>query len=254
MAKLLLHLQDHLSSDYRTLAALACTEKAAATLARPLLTPLKPRWFLSFYGRDNSDYDDYIGFYVKYVPDTPDEYPATEPHCGLKRCVQLELLPEGFAVRNDGPHEYQDSAANAAVRKLEYSGVEKPDDYGRVHLQGFSEGQRFSYGALKAYVDSIMYHGCLFKREGPFKVSKLAAAHLERVVLEVKNKGKADQDVCVPVRMRRLTLSSFTVLVGDDDGTLSDDDLHAHDAAAAKFVNAVVETSETFVTLFRNML
>jgi hypothetical protein len=41
MARLLDLLQDYMGDDHRTLAVLACTEAAAAPLARPLLEPLK---------------------------------------------------------------------------------------------------------------------------------------------------------------------------------------------------------------------
>ena len=67
MAKLLLspRLVDFL--DHSSLAAIACTERMAAELARPLLRPLKPRWFLAFHGygadrentrRDKFGFDD----------------------------------------------------------------------------------------------------------------------------------------------------------------------------------------------------
>jgi hypothetical protein len=39
-------------------------------MARPLLAPLKPRWFLSFYGRSNPDYPG-----GDFCTQTPDNYP-----------------------------------------------------------------------------------------------------------------------------------------------------------------------------------
>ena len=109
MAKLLLHLQDYLSGDdYRTLAALACTEKAAATLARPLLKPLKPRWFLTFCGRINlqPEAEGGGGFYPEYLAETPVQYPAQQHDCGLHDFVVLELLPDGFAVMHEASNSY----------------------------------------------------------------------------------------------------------------------------------------------------
>jgi hypothetical protein len=98
MAKLLYLLQDYLLDDHATLAALACTEKAAAAAARPLLRPLKPRWFLSFYGRGVADHrttQHGIPF-VFYAAEGVDEFPSERPDCGgavYRLNAELEKTP-----------------------------------------------------------------------------------------------------------------------------------------------------------------
>ena len=100
MAELMPLLQDHMvaSGDFRTLAALACTERAAAFLAKPLLHPLRPRWFLSFYGAAGSLCDHVV----------PEDYANRRPACRLTCNVRLELLPGGFAVVAEEALEYRD--------------------------------------------------------------------------------------------------------------------------------------------------
>lgn len=156
MAKLVLHLQDYLSNDHRTLAALACTEKAAAVLARPLLTPLKPRWFLSFYGRDFASEDAML----ERVRQNPNERGALE--CALKRYVQLELRPESFAVvyEDESVRNYSDNALKRAVSRGPAGSAEIRDNHIStvVVLRGFS-GQRFAYDALSSYVEGLLCVG-----------------------------------------------------------------------------------------------
>jgi hypothetical protein len=159
--------------------------------------------------------------------------------CGLKRFVQLELLPEGFAVvhEDDMVRGFRDRDTFRATQSaLGRTGRASNDTLEKVQLLGFKTGQRIAYEALASYVKSIIYDGGNMGADVELPdLTSFADDMLSRVVLEVKPAGRMDPSasgVCVPARIRK----------------------HNDTEPPEKFITEIVPSCEMLATLYRHML
>ena len=184
-------------------------------LARPLLKPLKPRWFLCLYGLPLHEDPARpwtaltIEPNVPYSPQKLYMFPRQDPSCGLQCYVRLELLPDGFKLAEEEGApllSYCDHGTESAVGRAthgQYTGwTQVPGEEEStcfVPLRSFGTAHRFAYHALSAYVESLMCDGSYINLYGPTStitedadsgtvsrgmLTSFARSFMQRVVLE----------------------------------------------------------------------